>query len=386
MNRGTLLAALALSLWIVGCGDEDDAPLCTPGASVACVGTSGCAGAQVCNAEGTGFGACSCGPGPDGGPSDSGTDGGTDDGGTDDSGTNEDAAVAACNVLEQTGCMNGEDCSWVSDELLGERAECVTAGTIPLHGECITLEDGTPDQCAAGLTCLAGNCERVCAMADGCTGAAVCQLWVGFVDDGSTGICTPTCDPVSQTRLDDGAAACGSPAPAFPTLGCYGYLGGPFTCSRFPNSVMTLTHGATALTSPSGAPYVIGCAPGYVSLGTAAQGVFRCHALCTPAETFMGNDAQRQGAAPHTCAARGATAATEECRFSGFYLDDPSEGLPAVGVCVDPTDFTWDHDMDLDAMTPEVPWPSCSTLTSGDTDGNEIPDHVYWGCGPRTAP
>ena len=56
MDRGTLSVALVLSLWIAGCGGGGDEPLCTPGASVACVGTGGCSGGQVCNAEGTGFG------------------------------------------------------------------------------------------------------------------------------------------------------------------------------------------------------------------------------------------------------------------------------------------------------------------------------------------
>jgi hypothetical protein len=35
--------------------------VCTPGASVACVGTGGCAGGQVCKADGSGYGACNCG-------------------------------------------------------------------------------------------------------------------------------------------------------------------------------------------------------------------------------------------------------------------------------------------------------------------------------------
>lgn len=43
-------------------------------------------------------------------------------------------------------------------------------------------------------------------------------------------------------------------------------------------------------------------------------------------------------------------------------------------------------DMDGDLVTPEVPWPSCSTLTSGDLDGNGVPDHQSWGCAPTPAP
>lgn len=35
-------------------------PLCTPGASVACVGAAACAGGQTCKADGSGFGECAC--------------------------------------------------------------------------------------------------------------------------------------------------------------------------------------------------------------------------------------------------------------------------------------------------------------------------------------
>ena len=37
-------------------------PACVPGSTQACVGPGGCSGGQVCRPEGTGFGACDCGP------------------------------------------------------------------------------------------------------------------------------------------------------------------------------------------------------------------------------------------------------------------------------------------------------------------------------------
>lgn len=384
MNIGTLTAVLALSLVVTACGKTDGTRACIPGASLGCVGNAGCSGSQVCNAEGTALGTCSCGVSADGGMNDATLDGGPDDGSA-----TGDASIPTCGVLEQTGCMAGEDCSWVTSNGGGRSAECVPAGTIPLRGACIPSDAGTPDGCASGLTCVSGTCERVCSLVDGCTGAAVCQLYMGFIDDGITGVCSPTCDPVSQIRLDDGAPACGSPDPMFPSRGCYGYMEGPFVCTYLTSGASTRTHGTTPLMSPTGTPYANGCAPGNVVFGLVAETgetVFSCRALCRPAETFMGSDAQRQGVAPNTCAARGASAATEECRFVGFFLDVPSSEVPGVGMCLDPTAITYDDDMDQGAVTPRIPWPSCSTLTTGDLNNDGRPDHQSWGCAPASPP
>ena len=49
-------SVLLVPLFTAGCH-----PNCTPGQSVACTGPGGCAGGQVCAAEGTSFGPCQCG-------------------------------------------------------------------------------------------------------------------------------------------------------------------------------------------------------------------------------------------------------------------------------------------------------------------------------------
>jgi hypothetical protein len=38
------------------------APICAPGSTQACIGTAACQGGQACNAEGSGYGPCDCGP------------------------------------------------------------------------------------------------------------------------------------------------------------------------------------------------------------------------------------------------------------------------------------------------------------------------------------
>ncbi len=83
------LAALALAALTLGvaCSSEPISapPGCVPGQSIACVGAGGCAGGQVCRADGTGYDECQC------GAPDAATDASPDDGSTTDTGA-DDAA------------------------------------------------------------------------------------------------------------------------------------------------------------------------------------------------------------------------------------------------------------------------------------------------------
>ena len=71
-----VLGSLALVVGLAMCGGTSPAQ-CDPGQSIACVGSGGCSGYQVCNAVGS-FDSCICGGddggGPDGFTSDSGND------------------------------------------------------------------------------------------------------------------------------------------------------------------------------------------------------------------------------------------------------------------------------------------------------------------------
>jgi len=73
----TVMVVLALA--IVASPTACSSKSCTPGQSVACTGPGGCAGGQVCNADGTGYEACACGATDSGTPNDSSAgDGGSD--------------------------------------------------------------------------------------------------------------------------------------------------------------------------------------------------------------------------------------------------------------------------------------------------------------------
>ena len=53
--------------FVSGCGGGSAKSTCVPGASIACVGPAGCQGGQACKSDGTGYEACVCGGGTDGG-------------------------------------------------------------------------------------------------------------------------------------------------------------------------------------------------------------------------------------------------------------------------------------------------------------------------------
>ena len=94
-----MLGALPL-VAAAACGSSSGSaslPVCTPGQSVACVGTGGCSGGQVCAADGQAFGACACGSVNDGGGSDAepSADASRDAGGDAAAEAGSDAAVDA---------------------------------------------------------------------------------------------------------------------------------------------------------------------------------------------------------------------------------------------------------------------------------------------------
>jgi hypothetical protein len=203
------------------------------------------------------------------------------------------------------------------------------------------------------------------------------------MDDGSDtlGACDPTCDPVTQTRHFDDAAACGSPDPSAPTLGCYGAPGSSgtfFSCA--PVIDATKTHRADARIN--GQVYLNSCAPGYAPLlaRSSADQTPVCIAFCRPALTHSGDSSLIAGAPPHTCPARGADA-PEECKFLWWLEQVPSSYGNTVGFCFDPTQYLiWDHDDNQ--STASVAAPSCRDLSNAPNSDGGMPEHMLWGCGP----
>ncbi len=366
MTRFLLVAVLvAVGMMMVACGSSGSgSKTCVPGESVACVGAGGCAGGQMCNAEGSGFGACDCGSTADAGHVDAGHGDGGVDGGSPEGGARDAGGDAGpCDPVMQTGCGATGRCTWVMDDG-GTQLACVADGTLDVHSSCSVPPSGS-DDCRRGLICSGGSCERIC---DPTAGPTACPTHFTCGPGlGDAGVCEATCDPVRQTRGYDGAAACGSTDPSSPSLGCFGAPNGPFTCGL--NSFPDRTYGMPGATTASGAPYVNACAAGFMPFYPNSMGIGEiiCLPLCEPVASWAGNDGGRYGMSPYTCADRGATGSTVECRFLDA-LDRMSIDGPEVGVCFDTMQYS-----SLD---------SCSTVSMSDADGNGTPDYIDQGCGP----
>jgi hypothetical protein len=346
------------ALLVCGCGSKDE---CSPGASAACVGSAGCVGTQVCNAEGTAFGACDCGP----------------------------AWTAPCNVATQEGCPSDKRCGFILVSNTEAKTGCVPIGGAGALEACTNGIPGTTtgfDNCQAGLVCISGECRATCRprpAQDTCGSGFACVPY-GFADSlGNLGACEPTCNPVTQVRDLDQALACGSPNPVSPTRGCYGFAGNQQIPSQFFCAPVAgdRTHRILAEVNLDGVPILNSCAPGYAPLlkMNALDGRPICVAFCSPAEVHSGATAQAQGVSPHTCSARGANP-PEECRFFWLLERVRTTYNNTVGFCIDPGLYTYNHDRD--ETTPEVTMPSCTALANSDMNNDGTPDHLFHGCAP----
>ncbi|MDZ4697300.1 MAG: hypothetical protein SGI86_19335 [Deltaproteobacteria bacterium] len=209
----------------------------------------------------------------------------------------------------------------------------------------------------------------------GCAAGLVCQQF--STETGTTSMCILSCDPVTQIR-SDGAAACGSPDPLNPTMGCYG-VNGVYSCARAPFS--SKNHGDPAASS-TGVVYLNACSPGNQPFffASSTDPTSLCTAFCRPAPTFVGMTANADGIGPYGCSDRGAPAGTE-CRYLSGFVSSESPASNDIGVCYEPSRYTYDND--FNAATPSVPVPRCADLAFGDTNGNGLSDYIEWGCGPQ---
>lgn len=310
-------------------------------------------------------------------------------------------APEGCNPVEQTGCADGEKCTWVTinrAQQLGV-TECVPAGD-KLEGEACTQgpegETTGFDDCAAGLYCISGVCETICTNSpDSCNPEAyACATYRGVFGAMPTfGVCDFKCSPGTQRRLAGDADACGSPDPAAPTRGCYGIFQ-DYTCSPV---VSDRTHGQCGNQAEVPVsecdPFLNACAPGYglfqIVEGTEAE--LLCVAYCQPQEVHSGTanaELAKRGTSPNSLNApdRVGVPAQFECKYlwwlQAIFGEDAfiSEELNDSGVAFDPQGWTYDDDMN--AGTPDVPFESCVDVPNTDEDKSGAPDHEEWGCAP----
>src|SRR5690606_21483831 len=134
-----------------------------------------------------------------------------------------------------------------------------------------------------------------------------------FSDD-NTGVCDPTCNPVTQDCPVDGQ-------------GCYlGLNDGIATCAGVPEDAAELMQNDPCL-SPNGGMscYLNGCAEGYASVPAWAQGEMPvCTAYCSPVSTYLDDPegdgsgelvGRALGAQDIDCSAGRIGAGGHQCRF-----------------------------------------------------------------------
>jgi hypothetical protein len=285
-----------------------------------------------------------------------------------DAGEPVDFGPFDCNPLTNVPCADSDErCAFINDD--EPHTACIAEGTVA-EGEVCSVDAEGVDDCELGAICI-DTCKEICELEPGSCGADdYCVGYAGiFEHDAMTlaGACVLGCDPVTQATNDDGT--CGSNRACFLSTNYYPHATcGPLQAN--PAGQDELIVGTTFDNS---------CEAGFVPIGDGAGGVI-CSALCTPAVTYDGNEANIGGVGPNTCAARGAT--THECRFAwlmrGGLTIDPL--LNQVGICVDPSNYLYDSNGDF---TDDTEWPSCADLPDTDTgDEDLVPQNEQWGCAP----
>ena len=264
---------------------------------------------------------------------------------------------AACDLVAQTGCAASEKCTFIIDQqtpLIGH-VGCTQNGSMLggtgcafVHGGPLCAESLMTDDCMAGSFCNdAGVCELFCT--DSCPPNNVCKTH----DAPSVGgLCDPTCDPLTQIRVEDQAPACGAGSAIAPTTGCYSDDFQTFTCATTPlgrGLTTPLVDRAPCTAADGCAGLSNGCEPGYVPLLTDSTGSTQidCTALCAPLDTDATRPANAPGdatalgklpsdAAPvaghATCTARGGENG-EECRYLYRFAPQPTPLGTTLGVC-----------------------------------------------------
>lgn len=360
--RSALIGFLTM-LGTLGC---DPARVCTPGASVACVGAGGCVGGQRCLADGSGFEACVCG----------GTDAGTDGGSSDTPPTDDTPgdvpttdARGACDPIANTGCVPGtERCAWFHDGSGGGEARCVPQGTAAVGAACTTPSTGT-DECVGGAGCVESVCRETCDTSAPCEAGFSCVHFEGVFDAPDDGYCLPRCNPVTQLLPDGSDCGAGN--------GCFAQFsdtGVTFACVP---ALFTRTHGEVI----TGTAFANACAPGHTPVFDPTSGQNRCAALCLPITTSAASPAGAGGMSPFACSDRGA--AGTECLHAwllSISTGPPDPLLDTFGYCFDGTGRTMDDDGD--GMIDD-PWTSCTVRSAVDgPDPDTVPEHRETGCAP----
>jgi len=345
-------------------------------------GTSGTGGASAGTGGSAGRGG---GGGSAGGGGGSAGTGGAGTGGSAGSGGTGGTSVN-CDPVAQTGCTTGQRCTWVYTTTTTGHPACLADGTVNVGGACTYGAAGEAtgfDNCKKGSSCVNNVCETDCtASPDSCATNYACVVYMGapFNLDGmqNYGFCEPTCDPLTQKRSTDNAAACGSPNPAAPTRGCFGQPDSKFTCM----DIVSTTNTNGVVVAP---PLQLNtCAPGYEPLllqSTGSNNII-CVALCKPADTSSASPGMAAGqtGSGYTCPDKGA-GPPSECRYwwsLEYFTTAPDSYGNTLGYCMNYPNYKYDSNNDT---VPDTVYPSCTTLSpTAHNFDTTLSDAQIFGC------
>jgi hypothetical protein len=173
--------------------------VCTPGASVACVGVGGCQGGQVCNSDGTAFGTCECAQGTTSTTSaSSSTSGGT----TGDPATTSSGSTSGGDpTTSGSSTSSGSTSSGSGTTSSGSSSGGTTGNNLPpvnLTGLCTPCAQ--PSDCNGFLFCVTDeNGNGYCAPqlfngcgTENCTDGTTCVQQDLYGQAGQIAVCYPS--------------------------------------------------------------------------------------------------------------------------------------------------------------------------------------------------
>ena len=207
MKRAAIAIALCGLVEIAACGSGFPTlkTACMANTTTACVGVGGCAGAQTCKVDGSGFDVCVCGKSPDAGTTPDASmivDAGKDQ----NDGCVRVAPNFLCGLAPQCGCGPQETCDVDYPAKSTGETRCVQSTANGAIGSRCTLTS----QCAVGLACWNSTCKPYCAKENTPCGLPKTNTCAQLYDTQNAPIPNATVCGIN-CRLDDPTTCGGSP-------------------------------------------------------------------------------------------------------------------------------------------------------------------------------
>ena len=328
---------------------------------------------------------------------------------------------AACNVLAQTGCLQGERCAWIEDNNASPplgHIGCAPIGAVALGGTCMYGAPGATgyDNCQQGDVCINSVCKQICDVNGGapmCAAGSHCGAYSGVFgavgQPPAAGACDPACDPLADNDFLHNGTKTGTACAA--TSGCYGEPNSVqptnYTCLREVNTTLVHRSPCTgACADNMGNSYLNGCAQGYVPLLYDTTGSMQvdCIAFCAPASCYAGhcggttlatsnltgdpaknhhcNTTDARGTFVQPTVAPDNSVDGEQCMYEWLF-ELGANGLvraptsDTVGYCVDHSKYKYDPAGGTNYTTP---WNKCDTLANPGMGTQANPGAAMFGC------